>query len=72
MPGTDRPKSLAQIEPKYPAVITGLLVALYYQKKEEENPEKYGGQNFIATWIVMGVISLVVYSLIFGFIYNSF
>tara|TARA_R110002033_G_scaffold154181_1_gene190616 strand:+ start:9 stop:197 length:189 start_codon:yes stop_codon:yes gene_type:complete len=54
------------------AAITGLGLASYYQKKEEENPEEYGGQNFVATWIVTGIISLVVYSLIFGLIYHSF
>jgi hypothetical protein len=54
------------------AVITGLSVASYYRKKEEENPEKYGGQNFIGCWIITGFISLVVYGLIFGIIYNLF
>tara|TARA_B110000908_G_C10016220_1_gene340897 strand:- start:260 stop:448 length:189 start_codon:yes stop_codon:yes gene_type:complete len=54
------------------AVFTGLGLASYYQKKEEENPEKYGGQNFLFTSIVTGIISLLVYNIIFGLIYHSF
>ncbi|WP_304132404.1 hypothetical protein [Mesonia mobilis] len=54
------------------AALTGLVIASHYQKKEEKNPEKYGGQNFIATWIITGIISLVVFNLIFGLIYQSF
>ncbi|MBE7635159.1 hypothetical protein F7642_12580 [Tenacibaculum finnmarkense genomovar ulcerans] len=54
------------------AVITGFGVALYYRKKEEENPEKYGNQNFAATWIITGIVSLLLYSLIFGLIYHLF
>lgn len=54
------------------AAITGLGVASYYRTKEEENPEKYGGQNFVATWIITGIISLIVYNLIYGLIYNLF
>lgn len=54
------------------AVITGLGIASHFQKKEEENPEEYGGQNFIANWIITGFISLIVYNLIFGLIYHLF
>lgn len=54
------------------AVITGLGIASNYKKKEEENPEEYGGQNFIATWIITGIISLIVYNLILGLIYHLF
>ena len=54
------------------AALTGLGLASYYRKKEEEKPKKYGGQNFVATWIIAGIISWLVYSLIFGLIYHSF